>query len=540
MALPINITDLVHGKTIEWERLEFKRNWNPEEIVHTICAFANDLHNWGGGYIVVGIEENAGQPVLPPSGLQQNRLDFIQGEIVKLGNQMQPNYFPICQPYLLDGQHIMVLWCPAGDNRPFTAPSTQGAKAQRHSYVRVGSRSVVARGVLLTQLQELTARIPFDDRVNNQATIDHFDLGTIQAFLQEIKSDLYTESTKMSLTEIARTMLIAKGPEEDLRPVNVGLLFFSKVPEAFFPRTQIELVWHKDNSGKAFKEYSFNGPLHEQLRKTLSFIHTNIISEQVVKHKNKAEAERFFNYPFTAIEEALSNAVYHKSYEVGSPIEIQVWPNKIEILSFPGPVPPVTAHILSTQKRIVAREYRNRRIGDFLKELRLTEGRGTGLPSIYAAMEDNGNPAPVFETDDQSTYFLVTLSARGNGGAGDQASDQVKAFDINTIDDIIAFSNEVSDQVSDQASAQVKEVLDRELHSKVEPLLIAVLNWNKRSEIMKELGISNHSTHREKYLDPLLDLAWVHMEYPETPTSPKQRYKITDAGKRILDLITVK
>ena len=57
---------------------------------------------------------------------------------------------------------------------------------------------------------------------------------------------------------------------------------------------------------------------------------------------------------------------------------------------------------------------------------------------------------------------------------------------------------------------------------------------------MKELGISNHSTNREKYLDPLLDLAWVHMEYPETPTSPKQRYKITDAGKRILDLITVK
>ena len=68
MALPININDLVHGQTVEWERLEFKQGWNPEEIVHTICAFANDINNWGGGYIIVGIAENAGQPVLPPAG----------------------------------------------------------------------------------------------------------------------------------------------------------------------------------------------------------------------------------------------------------------------------------------------------------------------------------------------------------------------------------------------------------------------------------------------------------------------------------------
>ena len=57
--------------------------------------------------------------------------------------------------------------------------------------------------------------------------------------------------------------------------------------------------------------------------------------------------------------------MYHKSYEIGSPIEVQIWPDKIEILSYPGPVPPVNAQILQQQKRIVAREYRNRRIGDF-------------------------------------------------------------------------------------------------------------------------------------------------------------------------------
>ncbi len=124
-----------------------------------------------------------------------------------------------------------------------------------------------------------------------------------------------------------------------------------------------------------------------QLRAALSFFQTPIIREHVRKVSGPAEADRFFNFPYDAIEEALSNAVYHKSYELGKPVDVQVWPDKIEVLSYPGPVPPVDAQILHQQRRIVARDYRNRRIGDFLKELELTEGRGTGFPTIYRAME---------------------------------------------------------------------------------------------------------------------------------------------------------
>ena len=52
MALPINIEDLIKGNTVEWERIELKSGWTPETIIHTMCAFANYLHNWGGGYII--------------------------------------------------------------------------------------------------------------------------------------------------------------------------------------------------------------------------------------------------------------------------------------------------------------------------------------------------------------------------------------------------------------------------------------------------------------------------------------------------------
>ena len=203
-------------------------------------------------------------------------------------------------------------------------------------------------------------------------------------------------------------MQIARGPEEDLRPVNIGLLFFSQEPERYFHRAWIELVWHQDDSSSKYREYYFKGPVQKQLRDILSFLQTNILSEQVIKLSGRAEADRYYNYPYDALEETLANAVYHKSYELGSPVEVQVWPDKIEILSYPGPVPPVNSEILSTQKRIVAREYRNRRIGDFLKELKLTEGRGTGFPTIYRSMAANGSPDPVFSTD-EVTYVLVTL-----------------------------------------------------------------------------------------------------------------------------------
>ena len=60
MALPINIEDLLRKQKIEGSRIEFKAGWNPDSIYHSICAFANDFDNIGGGYILVGVEEENG------------------------------------------------------------------------------------------------------------------------------------------------------------------------------------------------------------------------------------------------------------------------------------------------------------------------------------------------------------------------------------------------------------------------------------------------------------------------------------------------
>ena len=84
MALPISIKQLLEGNIVEWERLDFKEGWNPEDVIHSMCGFANDIHNWGGGYIVVGVKEQDGVPVLPPVGVNLRALDDIQKDLVKL------------------------------------------------------------------------------------------------------------------------------------------------------------------------------------------------------------------------------------------------------------------------------------------------------------------------------------------------------------------------------------------------------------------------------------------------------------------------
>ena len=43
---------LLSGEVVEWARIEFKETWDAAASLKTICAFANDLDNWGGGYIV--------------------------------------------------------------------------------------------------------------------------------------------------------------------------------------------------------------------------------------------------------------------------------------------------------------------------------------------------------------------------------------------------------------------------------------------------------------------------------------------------------
>lgn len=87
-------------------------------------------------------------------------------------------------------------------------------------------------------------------------------------------------------------------------------------PDKLFPYTQIDVVQFPSGlGGNNIIEKTFKVPIHQQLRDALQYIKNVIITEKVVKHPDRAEADRFFNFPYAAVEEALSNAVYRAYYE---------------------------------------------------------------------------------------------------------------------------------------------------------------------------------------------------------------------------------
>ena len=197
------------------------------------------------------------------------------------------------------------------------------------------------------------------------------------------------------------------------------------------------------------------------------------------------------NYPYQAIEEALVNAFYHRSYEDLNPIEVNIRPDRIEILSFPGPLPPLNQDMLH-QRNVVPRSYRNRRIGDFFKELELTEGRGTGFPTIHDELARNGSLPPEFVTDEDRTYFLTTIY----------------------IHPVFKTTNLAN--FSEKTREKMKTILDYCKTPK------------SRKEILDHIGLANNTQNHRAYVLPLIEQQNLDYTIPENITDKRQQYIATD------------
>jgi ATP-dependent DNA helicase RecG len=133
-----------------------------------------------------------------------------------------------------------------------------------------------------------------------------------------------------------------------------------------------------------------------------------MITEKVVKHPDRAEADRFFTYPYDALEELLVNAQFHRLYHPCDPIQIRIYPNRIMICNAPGPDKKIDMEKFAQGKAIAVR-YRNRRIGEFLQEIQLSEKKSTGITKVLNALRVNGSPVPLFETDQERESFFATV-----------------------------------------------------------------------------------------------------------------------------------
>lgn len=562
MALQINIEDLLNKRRVESNRIEFKKGWDPSDIYQTICAFANDFENLGGGYILVGVAQDAnGVAIRPVEGIELAKIDKIQKEMVGYDAKIKPSYVTRTELAEVDGKHILAIWAPARNNRPYSVPENVVSKhvSVPKYYIRSKSSTIEAKGEILRELFDMANNTPFDERGNPNISIDDISPVLVLEHLKKIGSKLVKtfDSTKLMDTLDAMELLI--GPTEDRLIKNVAAMMFCPHPEKFFPVTHAEIVifpeGSEENPDEMIEVPTITGPIPYIIKETLSYLRLNVIKQKIIKPKDQAESIKITNYPYQAFEEGVVNAFYHRNYQEREPVEITIEPDRVEILSHAGPDRSISDEAIRQARRLKTRKYRNRRLGDFLKEIDLSEGRATGIPTIQKHLRQNGSREATIETDENRSYFQLSIPCHPQYNADITNNNQKTTI------------NSRLEQILGQSSVQVQEFIYQSIITKKDELerileQMFVQVWSKSKTQLNVLEISQTTIDllcllkdesmganvlnstlsygetyelKRKILRPLISLGYIEMTNPDKPTSTKQKYKLTIAGRNLFE-----
>ena len=127
----------------------------------------------------------------------------------------------------------------------------------------------------------------------------------------------------------------------------------------------------------------------------------------------------------------LTQSIYNLDYQTREPVEVRIYPDSICILNYGGPDRSIKAEAFNVGP-VKPRRYRNRRLGDFLKELDLTEGKATGIPRIKKALKENGSPEPMFDFDEDRTFFEIDFFIHPAFNGKNKANSTNKHINIST------------------------------------------------------------------------------------------------------------
>jgi len=132
-----------------------------------------------------------------------------------------------------------------------------------------------------------------------------------------------------------------------------------------------------------------------------------------------------------------------------------------------------------------------------IKELDITEGRGTGIPKILQAIEKNNSPKPIFYTDEHRSYFVVELLLHP------------------------AFAKHKEPELRPELSMQNK--------------ILCILKEGEfsKSAIAEKLGHKVVSGELNKQVRNLIKAGLIECTIPKKPSSPKQKYRLTPKDKNV-------
>ena len=470
----------------EGRRLEFKETL-PErsDLAKTVVAFANDA----GGVLFVGIKDNPRTVV----GIDEINLFKFEEQISNIiFDRCYPAIIPEISSFTIQDKQIICVTVYRGSMPPYYLK--EKGKMQG-TYIRVGSTNRLADESIIHELERRKQNISFDGETR-------MDFPAIDLNIDNFKTAYFEKTGELLDIQSLQKLELIHKLQDTLYPTN-GLVLFSdsEFRSKYFHYAKIECARFKGTqSGEFIDQKSITGNISEQSEEAYNFI---------LRHINKgASVEGVYTvsrweFPVIAIREIIRNAVVHRDYSLtGKDIKVAIYDDMIEITS-PGLLPPSIDYSAMESRQS---EVRNKVIAPVFKRMGIIDQWGNGLKLI---------------AEELKKYPEIGFNWKEVG-----LSFQVQFIKLNFQ------RQELGQELGQELAREFKEkTLFTYILQKLE-------NGNlSRKEIAMSFGQNKISGYMNRMLARLISFQLIENTIPDNPNHPAQKFKITERGKKFLQLI---
>ena len=287
---------------------------------------------------------------------------------------------------------------------------------------------------------------------------------------------------------------------------------FGKRPQKYFITSEVKCVqFFGDVVEKPLPSYQIcRGTLFEMIDQATAFVMTRVdLAVGTRAEGTTAQAPTEFELPPDAVKEAIVNAVAHRDYTSNGSVQVMLFRNRLEVWN-PGQLPYglTVSKLTEPHKSLPA----NPLIADPLFWTGYVDKVGTGTMDIVTLCKEKGLKAPEYHQEED--FRVVIWRKKLEKGLSE------------------GLSKGPSKGLSrDQVCAHLGQKWER-----IEQMIRGMVNPSSAAEIRAIMGMTNASKFKKNYLDLLIGMGAVMMTDPDSPNSPQQRYVLTEAGRKLLEM----
>ncbi|MBM4176814.1 MAG: DeoR family transcriptional regulator [Ignavibacteria bacterium] len=349
----------------ENQNMEYKPSWR-DDYLKTVCALANTR----GGTLFIGKDDN-GTPIDLPD---YNRL------MEDIPNKIRNHLGITAEVKLQELNQIHFI-------EIFIQPYTVAISYHGKYYIRVGTTTTELTGNSLTEFLLRKSGQTWDNVIEERATLEDIDPGSVSIFLEVAKrANRLPETEGLTKIELLQKLRLAEG--EKLK--RAAIILFGKDPGKFYPNISVKIGrFGKDDSDLKYQEVE-EGNIIKLIQEVPNQLNRKFFTKPIafegMQRIEKGE------YPVAALREMLLNALVHRNY-LGSTIQIRMYEDKFSIWN-EGTLP--EGLTFEALKRQHPSRPRNPIIADVCFKGGYIEAWGSGTLRIINSCKEAFLPEPEF------------------------------------------------------------------------------------------------------------------------------------------------